>query len=124
MNLMKLTGFFLLSMVFVSAAMAADKAPSAASPEQPRISLAETGSDAVFSVAPPYEFLIPRLDRTNRSDRRVNLNPLAGVCFTMRSYKVKRTERFRGDGSAAMAYSTCQLGSGYNVRSAGDTTAK
>jgi hypothetical protein len=42
----------------------------------------------------------------------------------MRSYKVKRAERFRDDESAVTAYSTCQLGANYNVRSAGGSTPK
>jgi hypothetical protein len=124
MNSVKLLGFLLLSVVFVSAAMAADKATSAAASDQPRLSIAQTDSGAVSLAAPSYESVIAQLDRTKHVDRRVNLNPLAGVCFTMRSYKVKRTERFRDDESAATAYSTCQVGLGYTVRSVDGATLK
>lgn len=128
MNLMKLLGFLLLSVVFVSAAMAADKPASVAASEQSRTPIAQTDSGATTLTLPPYEFVIAQLDRSKRVnqniDRRANLNPLAAVCFTMRSYKVKRTERFRDDEGAATAYSTCQLGANYNFRSAGGSTPK
>ena len=124
MNLVKLLGFLLLAVMLVSTATAADKATSDAASEQPRVPMVQADSGAVALAAPSYELVIAQLDRAKRDDRRVNLGPLASVCLTMRTYKVKRTERFRDDESAAMAYSTCQMGSNYNVRSAGEPTAK
>jgi hypothetical protein len=124
MNSAKLFGFLLLSTVFVGTAMAADKTTSDAASEQFGIASGQADSGAVFLAAPSYGLVVPQLDRSKRSERRVELSPFAGVCFTMRSYKVKRSERFRDDKSASTAYSTCQMGSIYNVYSAGDPTAK
>jgi hypothetical protein len=81
MNLVKLLGFLFLSVVFVSTAMAADKAPSAATAEQSRTPIAQVDSGAVFLVPPSYESVIAQLDSAKRADRRVNLSPL-GVCVS------------------------------------------
>lgn len=124
MNMVKLLGFLLLSVVFVGTALAADKTTSTAASDQPRLSISQTGLGATTLTLQPYEFVIAQLDRSKRVGQRVNLSPLAGVCFTMRSYKVKRTERFREDESAATAYSTCQLGLSYEVRSVDGATLK
>ena len=69
MNLVKLLGFLLLSVVFASTAMAADKATSAAASEQSRIPIAQTGSGASTLTLPPYEFGIVQLDRSKRLNR-------------------------------------------------------
>ena len=53
-----------------------------------------------------------------RSDS-YSLSELNGdVCYTMRSYKVRRTERLRENQSGLRDYSTCQMASNYRVRSA------
>jgi len=39
-------------------------------------------------------------------------------CYTMRMYKVKRKERFADGESGSRGYSTCELASNYQVRSA------
>jgi hypothetical protein len=41
-----------------------------------------------------------------------------GVCYSMRMYKVKRTEHFADGKSASRGYSTCELASNYQFRSA------
>jgi hypothetical protein len=41
-----------------------------------------------------------------------------GVCYTMRMYKVKATERLAGGESASRGYSTCELARNYQIRSA------
>jgi hypothetical protein len=38
------------------------------------------------------------------------------ICLTMRSYKVKRTERLSDDESLLRGYSTCEMASNYQVR--------
>src|SRR5260221_8687540 len=108
MNLMKPVSFLLTSVVFLGTTMAADKATPAGASEQSLIPIAQNGSDAVALTAPggnSYEAVIGQFDRTKRVDRRASLSPSAGVCFTMRSYKVKRTARFRDDENGAMTYS-------------------
>jgi hypothetical protein len=40
------------------------------------------------------------------------------VCYTMRSYKVKRTERLDDSQSGVRGYSTCEMASSYRLRSA------
>ena len=44
------------------------------------------------------------------------------VCYTMRSYKVERTERV-DDSIGAMQYSTCQPSSGFDVKNADERVA-
>jgi hypothetical protein len=41
-----------------------------------------------------------------------------GVCYTMRMYKVKRTERLAAGERASLGYATCELASNFQVRSA------
>ena len=41
-----------------------------------------------------------------------------GVCYTMRMYKLKRTERLSDSETAARGYTTCELAKNYQVRSA------
>ncbi len=41
----------------------------------------------------------------------------ANVCYTMRSYKVKRTERLNDNESGVTGYSTCEMASTYKLRS-------
>lgn len=40
------------------------------------------------------------------------------LCYTMRTYKVKRTERLSDNESGRRGYSTCELAKNYQVRSA------
>jgi hypothetical protein len=44
------------------------------------------------------------------------------VCYTMRSYKVERTERVE-ESTAPMKYSTCQPSSGFDVKNADERVA-
>ena len=41
----------------------------------------------------------------------------ANVCYTMRSYKVKRMERLNDNESGVTGYSTCEMASTYKLRS-------
>jgi hypothetical protein len=58
-----------------------------------------------------------------RSDRkpawRVPLNAANGICYTVRMYRVKSTERLSDSESGMRGYSTCQFAGDYQVRSAG-----
>jgi hypothetical protein len=54
----------------------------------------------------------PRLGVESRADTNES------VCYTMRSYKVKRTERLDDNQSGVRGYSTCEMASSYRLRSA------
>ena len=60
----------------------------------------------------------PRLNLTApaRQPRSAVLND--ADCYTMRMYKVKRKERFADGENGLRGYSTCELASNYQVRSA------
>ena len=49
---------------------------------------------------------------------RTGVDPNANICFTMRSYKVKRTERLAKNEDGLTGYSTCKMESSFRVRSA------
>jgi hypothetical protein len=104
--------------------MAADNATPVAASGQFRLAVVQPGSNAFSLIAPagrPDESLI--FFRMGRG-QRIQLIPFAGVCFTMRTYKVKPAERLRDNESGAMGYSTCQIGSNYRIRSADDPPSK
>jgi hypothetical protein len=46
------------------------------------------------------------------------LNPARDVCYTMRTYKVKMTERLSENESGSRGYSTCLFAREYQIRSA------
>lgn len=111
--------FFLLFFVvsLAATAFAADKAeqpePSPGSQNSIATSVllpAQSGQD--FSTSSPVTLNHPPVPRT----------PLAtlddGVCYTMRTYKVKPKEHFADNESGSRGYSTCELASNYQVRSA------
>lgn len=85
----------------------------------------QTADPALFgqpaqSVASDLFFLKdkPRLNLTApaRQPRSAVLND--ADCYTMRMYKVKRKEHFADGESGTRGYSTCELASNYQVRSA------
>lgn len=121
MRLVKLLSFLLTFAVFLGAAMAADNPTSAAASGEYRIPIVPSGS-GTFSMTSRNDDAssIVRLDR----GQRVELNPLAGVCFTMRTYKVKPTERLQDNDTGLRGHSTCQMGSDYRVRSVDGPTSK
>ena len=123
MHLIRPLSFLLTAVVFLGTAMAADDVPSAATSGQYRIPIKESGSGA-----PAMAVLDGRTDapfiRSMRTGQRIDPSPLAGTCFTMRTYKVKPTERLRDDDSSSTEYSICQMGSNYRIRSADGQTSK
>src|SRR5437899_2959875 len=46
---------------------------------------------------------------------RTGVDPNANICFTMRSYKVKRTERLANNENGLTGYSTCEMGSSFQL---------
>jgi hypothetical protein len=120
---------FSLLLVGISiSAMAADK------PANPPSQSAGDGNPLLGfpSASPPQAgATMPRnpfLDGTTDTDPlepsrtepgTFSLSDLNGdVCYTMRSYKVKRTERLIDNQTGLRPYSTCERASAYQVRSA------
>jgi len=116
MNLLKPLSILLLtSIVFLGTAMAADNEPPAGASEGFRI--VQSGPGTFSQTAPDSKVDDSVRGLMKPSGRRGELGPLAGVCFTMRTYKVKPTEHFRDNESGWAGYSTCQMGSDFRVRS-------
>jgi hypothetical protein len=113
----------LVILFFASSAFAAGEGSD---PQTPNGSVQnQTADPALFgqpaqSVASDLFFLKdkPRLNLTApaRQPRSAVLND--ADCYTMRMYKVKRKEHFADGESATRGYSTCELASNYQVRSA------
>jgi hypothetical protein len=71
------------------------------------------------------KLLDPLMESKRRAAREwrdlLDLNtvlPGSNICYTMRSYKVKRQERFADNESGQTSYTTCQMGSEFQFRSA------
>lgn len=64
-------------------------------------------------VAPPSQFLFPR---AGSHDNLAEVN--GDVCYTMRTYKMKPTERLRDQQNLFRGYSECEMASKYRIRSA------
>jgi hypothetical protein len=60
----------------------------------------------------------PRLDLSTPSKRPGSAILNDTDCYTMRMYKLKRKEHFADGESGARGYTTCELASNYQVRSA------
>jgi hypothetical protein len=121
MDLVKPLSFLFFVLFSLSTARAADPATSAARSGQAPISLVPADSGVKDLAAPEGKVGAQVILRT---EKRILVKPFAGVCFTMRTYKAKPTERFQDGESGAMQYSTCQMGSDYELRTAGDAPAK
>jgi hypothetical protein len=123
MHLIRPLSFLLTAVVFLGTAMAADNLPSAATTGQCRIPTVQSGSGAPSRVVLDGKTDAPFI-KYMRAGQRIDPNPLADTCFTMRTYKVKPTERLRENESGSTEYSTCQMGSNYRIRSADGPTSK
>ena len=62
----------------------------------------------------------PRLDLSAPAKRPRSATLNGTDCYTMRMYKVKRKEHFTDGENGLRGYSTCELASNYQVRSAVD----
>jgi len=56
------------------------------------------------------------LDLTTETESRTQTND--DVCYTMRTYKVKRTERLTDRQRSLRGYATCEMAGNYRLRSA------
>jgi hypothetical protein len=109
--------------VFLGTAMAADNIPSAANSVRYRIPTVQSGSGASSMVVLDGKTDAPFV-KSMRTGQRIDSNPMANTCFTMRTYKVKPAERLRDNESGSTEHSTCQMGSNYRIRSADGPTSK
>jgi hypothetical protein len=124
MRFAKPVGLLLAFAVFAATAMAADNANSVPAHEQLRIPILETGSGASSLAASHGDADALMILRLGSRGQGIDLSPFADVCFTMRTYKVKPTERLQDGEGGSRGYSICQMGSGYKVRTAGDPPVK
>ena len=116
---------FLLALV-ASCALAADN--PAKSQTAPNSDVHNYAATLTESAAPDLQGLISRLrplDANTKNHQSVDaehqsLRDLNGnVCYTMRTYKVKRTERLKDGETAHRGYTICETGAQYRFRSAG-----
>jgi hypothetical protein len=99
----------------------------------------QSSADSLPSESSHATWVLPstKIDFANADDVEINRYPLRKrwdeslgrftmdniqppqdqVCYTMRSYKVERTER-SSDSTEPMQYSTCQPSSGFDVKNA------
>jgi len=84
----------------------------------PRSELLFPGAgDYDFVLAPGAEHRVPRARFRTRA--ALNLAEVNGdVCYTMRTYKMKPTERTRDHENLFRDYSECEMASNYQIRSA------
>jgi len=119
---------FLTAGLSVCNARAADESSQPATLDLNNQMLASSGEQAAALLQSPWD--------NSRSAKRMHsygvLEPDAleadandNVCYTMRSYKVKRKERFADDERVRSGYSTCEKASNFHLRSAdGDSQAR
>jgi hypothetical protein len=119
--------FFLAVVAAASLSLAADKQanPSAAGSEATLATQAVSPEPSAFGVAPstrdPKEEVPTRPHALPAGQKVLTLAPgtLDGtVCLTLRTYRVKRTERLSENESGMIGYSNCQMASKFRVRSA------
>ena len=118
---------FLLAGITASATEGSGQANSQTSPsstDNQVFGLANTNSNPAIlrSLANPFikpdtksgalQLRAPQLGVESRA------NANESVCYTMRSYKVKRTERLDDNQSGMRGYSTCEMASSYRLHSA------
>lgn len=117
---------FLAVVAAASLSLAADKQanPSAAGSAATSAPQAVSPEPSAFGVAPSTRFpeeVLTTLHALQVGRKVLTLVPgtLDGnVCLTLRTYKVKRTERLSENESGMIGYSSCQMASKFQVRSA------
>lgn len=95
-------------------AMAGENLPSS----QTTASNADVGSQSSANRRSGVETLPSNPEVVRRQDHGVSLAPRGGVCYVMRSYKVKPTERVRDYENFSRGYSECEMASSFQIRSA------
>jgi len=117
--------FVLTTLLFTSSAFAAgdgpDSSASAASLQTQTADPALFGPPAENQSASSDLFFLKtrsRLDLSAPAKRPRSAVLNDNDCYTMRMYKVKRKEHFADGENGLRGYSTCELASNYQVRSA------
>lgn len=122
---MTFSRFLLCSLLLCIAAWAEDKPrpQTALSSTELQKSTEGSGNSAQFNIhaltnpfnKPDSNAASPEL----RDPERPSLAVLNGdVCYTLRTYKVKRTERLKDAENGRRGYTTCEMAAGYQLRSA------
>ena len=120
--------FLLLLLAFATTiSMAADSDDAAKSQISVGSLQNQVGDSAIFG-SPAQDFNSSSRLFFLKSRPRLSLSPPTlqptftilndDLCYTMRTYKVKRKEHFADGESGSRGYSTCELATNYQVRSA------
>jgi hypothetical protein len=108
--------------ITASLAFAADEKaePQAASPQNLAADPALFAGNGAGEPVSDLFFLQdkPRLDFSAAAEQRRSAVLNDRDCYTMRMYKVKRKERFANGENGLRGYSTCELASNYQMRTA------
>ena len=111
--------FLFAALVFLGSSPVAGHSTFAGEALRLQTLVAQNAPGEVNRIAPRGNAIAP----VYSLDQPLLLNPQSGVCFTMRTFKVKPTERLQ-DENGMRGYSTCQMGSEYRVRNAVTPTSK
>jgi len=101
----------LLSLFLALVATGAIAADNTAADNNEKASPATVSNDAKLSGG-----VYSGLDLSTETKSRTQTND--DVCYTMRTYKVKRTERLTDRERSLRGYSTCEMAGNYRLRSA------
>ncbi|HEY4054384.1 MAG TPA: hypothetical protein VGL74_11600 [Terriglobales bacterium] len=110
--------------VFSSASFAADQGHSrsssveAAQPSQPTIIFSDSDALPYSGLTNTRESGVSDARWDRKPSWHLHLNPARDVCYTMRMYKVKATERLNENETGTRGFSTCQFARDYQLRSA------
>ena len=88
------------------------------SSSQTTSSNADVGSQSSANRRGGGETLPSNPEVARRQDHGVGLARHGGVCYAMRTYKVKPTERIRDHENFSRGYSECEMASNFQIRSA------
>ena len=113
--------FLSCALVFLGSSPVAGRLNFAAGALQMRMKIAQIAPGEVNRVPPRGNAIAP----VHSVDQPLLLNPHSGVCFTMRTYKVKPTEEWQDSFNGGnQGYSTCRMGSDYRIRDAATPASK
>lgn len=119
---MRLLLILFLLAVLSSISFAADQEPSSSSSSEAQVSppsLILSDSDSGLPSRTNSSQSSERDARWNRKPSwQIPLNSAGDVCYTMRTYKVKATERLSKNEKGTRGYSTCLFARDYELRSA------
>jgi hypothetical protein len=85
---------------------------------QPAVILSDPDSAVPPSRANSHESSVGDARWNRTPSWHLPLGPARDVCYTMRTYKVKATEKLSGNENGSRGYSTCLFARDYQLRSA------